>query len=563
MTTRTISLQIDAVQTRTRVAQFFDSTIYTIANELLQNARRAGATKVEVTIDKTTVTIKDDGRGIDDPAVILNFGRSNWDSDTLQRETPAGMGLASLARRTACIETRPPNAMPKEGWSVTLTPAHWRAEEFAPVERKTVAGGTTVTFEILDSDSEPIDFAVERAATFYPLPVLINGKPAQQQAFLHHCIDVTSVPGIRIGADPRRIESQNYNFHGVTALGPGTQVTGHLKKRDEADPTRIYKNTITYQSVFDIEDNQGIDLVLPARKAVVADAKTLKLVAQADAFLWATLLKQHPDVALTMKDRRHIESLSLPAPADPPECLTPWVAARANWYETAARPQRDIRPAPAEPWVMDLAHDMNPPDQATLQRALQQAGLSGRVFETDPLNNGYDWYDRLPRIRKAAIRLVTETGTTVLSELRSSKTEKVDTDLLKVQVVLNIDGAEQLTLDTDVAFLDEEDAWDPGLLVARDSTITPEDLTDLIYDAYFFPSEEVDSDSAETQTEQYRATARHMALATLESSETANDDDLKNQLEKAVLYGALKPGDTVQITRLERGCNIEIAHASQ
>ena len=77
MPTRTISLQIDPVQTRSRVAQFFDSTTRTIADELLQNARRAGATRVDVTVADSSATIADDGCGIDDPAVLLNFGRSH------------------------------------------------------------------------------------------------------------------------------------------------------------------------------------------------------------------------------------------------------------------------------------------------------------------------------------------------------------------------------------------------------------------------------------------------------------------------------------------------------
>ena len=115
MKQRTISLRIDPIQTRSRVAQFFDSTTLTIVNELLQNARRAGATRVDITTSDDAVTIKDDGSGIKDPAVLLNFGRSHWDPDTLQRELPAGMGLASLARRTATIETRPPGAEPEDG----------------------------------------------------------------------------------------------------------------------------------------------------------------------------------------------------------------------------------------------------------------------------------------------------------------------------------------------------------------------------------------------------------------------------------------------------------------
>ena len=85
---------------------------FDIFNELFQNARRAGATAIEVVLtpppseastpqpDKrppTIVTITDNGRGIDNPQVILTFGQNGWDADTTQREDAAGMGFAALA----------------------------------------------------------------------------------------------------------------------------------------------------------------------------------------------------------------------------------------------------------------------------------------------------------------------------------------------------------------------------------------------------------------------------------------------------------------------------------
>ena len=80
-----------------KVAQFFDAGSTTVMQELFQNARRSGATQVEITeLDESTITIRDNGHGIKDPQCVLDFGRSEWNA--LDHEKPAGMGLFALAR---------------------------------------------------------------------------------------------------------------------------------------------------------------------------------------------------------------------------------------------------------------------------------------------------------------------------------------------------------------------------------------------------------------------------------------------------------------------------------
>src|SRR5437764_11643083 len=73
--------------------------------EVLQNARRAGATSIQVTIeapktgaDHCLVTVQDDGRGISDFQTLLTLGASDWSTATAAAEDPAGMGFYSLCR---------------------------------------------------------------------------------------------------------------------------------------------------------------------------------------------------------------------------------------------------------------------------------------------------------------------------------------------------------------------------------------------------------------------------------------------------------------------------------
>ena len=57
----------DAIQ---KVSRFFNATTAECLNELLQNSRRSGATRVDITFQDSTVTVTDDGRGVQNPEAL-------------------------------------------------------------------------------------------------------------------------------------------------------------------------------------------------------------------------------------------------------------------------------------------------------------------------------------------------------------------------------------------------------------------------------------------------------------------------------------------------------------
>ena len=95
-----------------RVPKLFTDSLCAIFTELLQNARRAGATRLNVNTSTTCVTppnsaahcitVADNGAGIADPAILLSFGETGWDNATATREDAAGMGLAAGWRTPTC-----------------------------------------------------------------------------------------------------------------------------------------------------------------------------------------------------------------------------------------------------------------------------------------------------------------------------------------------------------------------------------------------------------------------------------------------------------------------------
>lgn len=84
--------------------KFFDSmkhlfaSSYSVLGELMQNARRAGAARIDFTVDieKKTASVVDDGHGITDFGVLVSLCDSGWSEQVQLTDKPFGMGLFSL-----------------------------------------------------------------------------------------------------------------------------------------------------------------------------------------------------------------------------------------------------------------------------------------------------------------------------------------------------------------------------------------------------------------------------------------------------------------------------------
>ena len=163
------------------VPKFFPDSLTGIFTELLQNARRAGATRVDINTDTTCVTppnpaencitVTDNGVGIADPAILLSFGDSGWDNTTVKREDPAGMGITALSRRGCIVSSTTLKTSP---WHVTLSPANFLGEIPANVintfttDIQPYPHGTAVTFATPEN-LPSITAAITDIARYYPL----------------------------------------------------------------------------------------------------------------------------------------------------------------------------------------------------------------------------------------------------------------------------------------------------------------------------------------------------------------------------------------------------------
>ena len=157
----------------TKADRLFTGTLNGRIIELLQNARRAGATKVTITNENGWVTVKDNGQGIDNFAKLLDLGGSGWNEACEESEDPAGVGIFCLAPREVTIRSK--------GKKVTITRDGWTIAPTAVLkDEHPVRKGTILQFQDETWESSKVDIN----AVFSGLQVIVDGKRCPKLPFV-------------------------------------------------------------------------------------------------------------------------------------------------------------------------------------------------------------------------------------------------------------------------------------------------------------------------------------------------------------------------------------------
>jgi hypothetical protein len=164
----------------TKADRLFTGTLNGRIIELLQNARRAGATKVAITNEGGRVTVKDNGQGIGEFAKLLDLGGSGWDEACEESEDPAGVGIFCLAPREVTVRSKGKKAaITKDGWTIAQTEV---LKDTNPVRK-----GTVLRFQDEPWESTNVDIN----AVFSGMQVTVDGKrcpnlPFVSEEAIHH-----------------------------------------------------------------------------------------------------------------------------------------------------------------------------------------------------------------------------------------------------------------------------------------------------------------------------------------------------------------------------------------
>ena len=501
----------DAIQ---RVSRFFDASFEETLNELFQNARRAGASKVEVTIEGNRVTVTDDGSGIADPGAILAFGLSDWDQDTTRREDPAGMGIYALARKeNIVITSRHQDA--GEGWRVQLVTGHFTGETAAPVEKlpgDQAPPGTSVAFD----DANARESIVWDAAKYYPVPVTLNGKEVERRDYLQGTVYRDDWRGLRIGVKKEgRRQPYHYgkaNFHGITL---NVLALPEISSIDN-----------TWYVLIDVVDCPELELTLPARKDLVKTPFVDEMVRACRAAIYRAMLADPGPVDLPRAKYDEAHALGVNVPEARP-LLKPWAPLEANSRGSSRITGQPRGPIADKVLVMDA--ELEVPDQQALSRALRNNDLEHRMWEADQRMAGYGWYDRLDKVTEVAVSVEAADGTVIdLKEARASEEMPFDEMAQSITFILTVTGQGQdertVEVPTDLAFFDTEPLWFEDChkpIVTKVNRLDVSQLSDLLMESYFDPEDDAGVDSYETQQAEHEAHFLRMARSLLVSEEEA------------------------------------------
>lgn len=143
----------------------------TVLGELMQNARRAGASFVcfEYAQDTQTLTVSDDGCGIACLNTLLTVAESGWEVEVIEREHPFGLGFLSAIFACEVI------SVDSKGGRFSANSAELL--DFQPVTVETTHwnGITRLTLSQFKPEAEQIESELRRLARGFPIEVRFNG----------------------------------------------------------------------------------------------------------------------------------------------------------------------------------------------------------------------------------------------------------------------------------------------------------------------------------------------------------------------------------------------------
>jgi hypothetical protein len=463
--------------------------------EVLQNARRAGALSVGISIeehspnaDSCTVTVEDNGEGIRDFQALVTLGNSRWKEETQVNEDPAGMGFYSLCHSD--VEVHSSDKYVRISRAVFLGKAEAQIEE-----RDETVQGTRLRFQ-RPSTRRALVAALERVTEFLPMEVRLEGNVLPRHDFLEGALHREFIDGIEVGFAVHfsfhGSSDLNWNFYGARLRHAPMTIEGILTDKNQV---------LTISARFQVLETAAIKLQLPDRKGILEDAAFREFQKKAAAAAYRFFQTQSRHV-LSYRNWKEAQSLGVRLPEAAP-LLDPWYAT----------PQDDgIEPVfdHAEPHVltslenvMMVSYDL--PDAHTLDAALHSgASLNGTLYCEKPSFQSYSWYDNL--------RMLTDSAVVVdgIPYEDWRKTEHSRPESMNLEITVEQAGSAH-DVRLPVVIHANSDCYNELEFVAvrnspwdNDDLEGPFSVEDFLMAATFTSSDDFDADSWNTQEDSYR-----------------------------------------------------------
>ena len=175
-----------AAATIVQLGRLFDGAAANILSELLEHARKAGASHIAITTTGAPgdrlLSIVDDGSGIADPASIVTANDVGQPDRAGFQSNPASIGLLSLAGRDVLIRSW--SKTERQGWMAHIPASAWESSQAIAVCADPIARGTAITVRMPGDWATDLRATIAQIARHYPLPVSFNGDELAQARLL-------------------------------------------------------------------------------------------------------------------------------------------------------------------------------------------------------------------------------------------------------------------------------------------------------------------------------------------------------------------------------------------
>ena len=467
--------------------------------ELLQNARRAGASIVQVEIAEADqacrITVADNGSGIRNFQSLLTLGESEWSPGVRTLEDPAGMGFFALCHSEVEIHSGRKRT--------TLTPDVFIGRAEAEVNQsEEEIQGTRICFTRTSSRAHLVA-ALQSVAEFCPLQVCIGEQVLPQHDFLEGSEYREWIDGVEIGIASTfpfgwSHNDDNWNFYGARLRHAFRCPDGWLTRDSRGEWLR---NSLHVR--FDVRDTASVKLQLPDRRAIVEDDFLRSFERKTLAAVYRFFQRQQFH-ALPFHNWKEAQKMGVALPEAAP-LLTTWHASPQDEFFDS------IFEDPATTLLDDTSNvmlvDGDLPNSHTLEAALHAgASLGAELYKEQPAFQGYSWYDRLSLLCNTAVLL----DGLPYEEWKHPERERPKR--MEIEVVVNslADGERKLLLPA-LIHVDSESINEPTFVAVAnspwdgDSQPGPFSVTDFLMWATFSSSDEFgECDSWETQREEYQ-----------------------------------------------------------
>ncbi len=369
--------------------RLFTGTLNGRIIEILQNARRAGATKVVIANDDGLVTVRDNGQGIEDFAKLLDLGGSGWEESLENSEDPAGVGLFCLTPRQVSIRSN--------GRMVTIEPECWTGQPADVGDDPQPRSGTILQF----TDDPWTKETVERHAVFCGMEVIVDGQRCPTEKFVLDSAAPHPELGCRIEvrADKdlsdwhRRVRTDRYYGPNVLVNFHGQVVSFDYRPVSERDLCIQVDLT---------GDPTGIRLMLPARTCLVENEAYKQLLEAIELEVYR-FIHRRGHHTLTYKEFLRARQLGITLPEAQPVFKVGLI-----WNDLSPEPVEVIMPKDfplSQCYRLDPALENSDEAEVTNAHLLAALGTFNEPFVPVEIRRDYDGYSwaKLPTITKVEL----------------------------------------------------------------------------------------------------------------------------------------------------------------